>query len=128
MDNNFNTAPLEAPRREGPPSRSAENTQIQWVIESLTQLKTSHGSLENKMLNKFECIETKIEAKHENLNAEVKNNHSLAMSKLETMEIKIHRAIAESRIEAIKWAIGLAVGLPSVAWAFIQIVKIAITK
>ncbi|WP_238759113.1 hypothetical protein [Klebsiella oxytoca] len=135
---NYNSAPNnESPRRDGPPSRTNENAQIQWLIESVTQLKTSHESLNGKIEQRFECLETKIDARnqttdarvdarHQTTEQKISGNHDLLMNKIETMELRIQKSISDSKVDGIKWAIGLAIGLPSVAWMVIQIVKAVI--
>ncbi|MGQ3662025.1 hypothetical protein [Citrobacter braakii] len=135
-----------SPRVEGTPSRSNENSRIDWLLAAVTRLEVSHEKLSDRIDNRFECFEVKIEAQQQTVGAHIdsrhhtteeriNNNHQLLnakmetmQSKMETMESKIHKAIADSRIESVKWAIGLAVGFPSLAWMVIQIVKAITTK
>ena len=134
MNGFSDSAPTESPRRDGPPSQSGENAQLQWLIQSVSQLKVSHESLSGKVDHRLECLEikfdsrnekydAKIDARHISTEQKIATNHELLISKLENLEGKIQNTIATSKIAGIKWAIGLAFGLPSAAWMIIQIVK-----
>lgn len=135
-----NTSPNnESPRRDGTPSRTNENAQLQWIIESVTQLKSSHDNLNGRIDHRFECLEMKIDSRNQTTEAKIDSRHvtteqkiahthDMLVNKIDTMEMKIQKSISDSRVESIKWAIGLAIGFPSVAWMVIQIVKVLTTK
>ena len=146
----------ERPKPEGTPHRGTENSQIQWVIENVSQLKVSHESLatavrvskdsltsnlDHKLellkantTQRSDSIDSKLSHMDDRLNERLKaideriqQNQNLLVSKIENAELKLGKAVSDSKIDSIKWMFGLAFGLPSVAWTIVQIVE-AFTK
>lgn len=126
----------ESPRSDGTPSRSSENAQLQWLIESVSQLKTSHERMADKFNgieshlksthenmksaidSKLECIETrissrnelldsKIDTRHKSTDEKMTGNHELIVSKMETLELRIHKSITDSKAAGAKLYIPL---------------------
>ncbi|EKN3596699.1 hypothetical protein FG435_004297 [Yersinia enterocolitica] len=127
-----------SPHREGTPSSASDNTQLQWVISAMTQLKNSHDTLaskieqqasrfEDKLDSKHERLEERIKSKHESLDERLKSSHDLLCSKIDLTEIKIGKNISDSKIATIKWLFGIVLGCPSIIWVGYQLIK-AISK
>lgn len=142
-----------SPQTDGTPSKSADNRQIQWVVENISQLKSSHDSLvreingnkehltltldhhvellrssinqKNELIDVgFKRIEERLDEKNRSLEEKISCNHALLTSKIEATEHKIGKAQSDTRFDTMKWVIGLMVGFPSIAWAIVQIVKV----
>lgn len=113
----------EPPKWEGTPSKASENTQLQWVMESISQLKVSHETSVSRMDHKLESLDHKLDAKHRSFDEKIDNHKQLLSAQLENTELKLQKSMSESKVDSIKWIIGLAIGLPSVMWAIVQIVK-----
>ncbi|ENC6658516.1 hypothetical protein ABKY47_003000 [Aeromonas hydrophila] len=142
----------EQPKQEGTPSRVSDNTQLQWVLESITQLKASHESmhaqfkashdaLATSVEHKFDLLHAQTETKnvtldtklssidgksqdrHKSLEDKIDNSHQLLISKIENSELRLNKTLSDTRIDSIKWIVGLIVGFPSIGWCLVQIVK-----
>lgn len=146
---NFNSGSVP-PQQESVPASNSENRQIQWVIESLTKLHSSHENLstkidmrmdgmEEKLSNATNVLETKIQGhqqridekldiKHSSLEGKFDTHTQLFSTKMENCELKIHKTIAESRITTIKWFVGLMIAVPGMTWMLIQIFSKFVAK
>lgn len=111
------------PGQDGNPSRTSENSQLQWVIESISQLKISHETSVSHMNHKLESLDQKLDAKHQSFDEKIDSQKQLLSAQLENTELKLQKSMSDSKVDSIKWIIGLAIGLPSVMWAIVQIVK-----
>lgn len=111
------------PSKDGNPSTASENRQLQWVIESLSQFKISHEISVSNMNHKLENLDQKLDAKHKSFDEKMDSHKQLLSGQLENTELKLQKLMSDSKVESIKWIIGLAIGLPSVMWAIVQIVK-----
>lgn len=111
------------PSQDGNPSRTSENSQLQWVIESISQLKISHETSVSSMNHKLESLDQKLDAKHQSFDEKIDSQKQLLSAQLENTELKLQKSMSDSKVDSIKWIIGLAIGLPSVMWAIVQIVK-----
>lgn len=141
-----------SPQTDGTPSKNSENRQIQWLIENVSSLKSSHEALTadvrgNKdffstqldhklellsvtttqkhdvVVAKLSLSDERLTERHRALEDKINSNHQLMMAKLEAMEHKVGKAHSDTRFDTMKWVIGLMIGFPSIAWAIVQIVK-----
>lgn len=122
-----------------PGEGASTNTHLQWLIKTVSELKTSHERLSGNFEHKFECLETKITARNESLDErmetrhkatedKISHNHELMMTKMQNVELKIQNSIADSRFSGLKWLIPLLINLPALAWMVIQVVKAVTSK
>lgn len=107
------------PSHDSTPNKNTENQQLQWVIESLTQLRTSHETFTNKIDGRLDVLEEKIDRKHTAIIEKVDNHKELLSSKIENSELKMGKSISDSKVDTIKWVLGL----PAVGWVVYQILK-----
>ncbi|HHQ4892814.1 TPA: hypothetical protein ACSP31_000814 [Aeromonas veronii] len=146
----FDQADGERPKQEGTPSKVSDNAQLQWVLESITQLKASqesmhaqlkasHDALATNVEHKFDLLHAQNETKnvtldtklssidgksqdrHKALEDKIENSHQLLISKIENSELRLNKTLSDTRIDSIKWIVGLVVGFPSVAWMIVQL-------
>ncbi|EFC1888422.1 hypothetical protein KXR08_002346 [Escherichia coli] len=126
-----------APNQDGPPGRTGENGQLQWLMKSVGELHAS----QQELLRKIEKLDLKVDMKqkgcaeslskdreiftekHMRLEERIKNNHDILIREVTSTENRVHNAIKDTKFEIIKWAVGLAAGLPTAGWAIVQIVK-----
>lgn len=73
----------ESPRTDSTPSRSNDNAQLQWLIESVSQLKTSHERMTNSIEHKFESIDSHLKSSHEHMKGVIDNKFECIETKIE---------------------------------------------
>lgn len=101
------------PRQEGTPSRGGDNAQLQWVIESITQLKASHEAIGSQLKANHESLTVEVRTGKESLATTIEHKLELLKTttaqKSDTIDAKIsamderliekHRAIEERIIQ-----------------------------
>ncbi|MGY3922070.1 hypothetical protein LA366_02740 [Aeromonas jandaei] len=101
------------PRQEGTPSRGGDNAQLQWVIESITQLKASHEAIGRQLKADHESLTVEVRTGKESLATSIEHKLELLKTttaqKNDTIDAKIsamderliekHRAIEERIIQ-----------------------------
>jgi hypothetical protein len=77
------------PNKEGTPGRGTENGQLQWVVEAIGQLKTSHEMLSKTVEHKLDVVHQQGEAKRELLEAKLSAMEEKLRSGSQNLEDKL---------------------------------------
>ena len=122
-----------APNLDGPPGRTGENGQLQWLMKSVGDLHDG----QQELLRKLEKLDTKVEMKqkgcaeslgkereimlekHARLEERISNHHSLLETKIDNALQQATIKVSELKTEILKWVsrVGLALLVSIVAAA-----------
>ncbi|WP_289703478.1 hypothetical protein [Escherichia coli] len=108
-----------APNQDGPPGRTGENGQLQWIMKSVDALHAGQQDL----LRKLEKLDIKVEMKqkgcaasadkerelmlekHTRLEERISSNHALLEAKIENAFERAATKISDLKSEIIKWIV-----------------------
>lgn len=92
-------------------------------LADLNELTGAELTKRDAAAAKLAHIDERLTERHRALEDKISSNHQLMMAKLEAMEHKVGKAQSDTRFDTTKWVIGMAIAIPSLLWAIVQIVN-----
>lgn len=84
------------PNLNSTPNSSSDNSQLQWVMQTISELKTSNAKSQEDLVKLLSDLHNKIEATHTSVSEKIVENNKLFEEKIE-----LRHSLLEVRIKGV---------------------------